>query len=251
MAFKDHFSGHAQSYARHRPTYPSALFEYLASVAPAREWAWDCGTGNGQAALGLAPYFERVLATDPSEEQLRNAFPHEKVTYRVALAEDPGIGPGTLDLVTVAQALHWFDVPRFFNEAKEALKPGGVIAVWCYSLCRIEPDLDEIVDRFYFDTVGPYWPRERALVDDGYRSLAFPFEEITAPQFTIELDWNLGDLISYLETWSPVRRYIERHGTDPVIEVARELGPAWGNPDEEKLVRWPIHMRVGRAPGSG
>ena len=126
-----------------------------------------------------------------------------------------------------------------------------MLAVWCYSLCRIEPGLDEIVDRFYFETVGPYWPKERALVDDGYRSLAFPFDEFSPPDLTIELTWNLNDLISYLQTWSPVRRYIERHGRDPVADVASELAPAWGNPEDEKLVRWPIHMRIGRVPPLG
>jgi len=248
MTFKDHFSGHADAYARHRPTYPPELFQYLASITGGHDLAWDCGTGNGQAAIGLAPYFKQVLATDPSEEQLRNAFPHEKVVYRVALAEEPGIDPATLDLVTVAQALHWFDVPRFFDVASKVLKPNGVIAVWCYSLCRITPQVDELVDRFYFETVGPYWPKERALVDDGYRSLAFPFDEMIAPDIDIKLRWSFDDLISYLQTWSPVRRFIERHGHDPVQDVAGELAPVWGDPSEEKLVRWPIHMRVGRDP---
>src|SRR5439155_3607676 len=130
MSFKDYFSAHASAYAKHRPQYPPALFEYLASVAKGHEWAWDCGTGNGQAALGLTPYFEHVLATDPSEEQIRNAFRHPKIVYRLARAEEPGVEPGTIDLITAAQALHWFDYAKFFEEAKKALKPDGVIAVW-------------------------------------------------------------------------------------------------------------------------
>src|SRR5438045_1897140 len=195
MTFKDYFSQHAGAYARHRPHYPPELFEYLASLPTERHLAWDCGTGNGQAAVGLAPYFERVIATDASADQLANAFPHEKVTYRVAIAGSAGLDPGSVDLITVAQALHWFDLEAFFEEVRRTLKPGGAIAVWAYALCRITPALDAIVDRFYFETVGPYWPKERKLVDDGYRSLVFPFNEIEPPTFAIELPWTLPHLL--------------------------------------------------------
>jgi SAM-dependent methyltransferase len=222
------------------------MFAYLASVAPGRDLAWDCGTGNGQAALGLTPYFERVIATDPSEEQLRNAFGHEKITYRLAPAEDPGIEAGALDLVTVAQALHWFDIDRFYEAAKRALKPGGVLAVWCYTLCRTSPGVDSIIDHFYHNTVGPYWPRERTIVDDAYRSISFPFDEWQAPDFSISLRWTLDDMLGYLRTWSPTRRYIEQHGLDPVDLISEELAAAWGNAAEEKPVLWPLHMRIGR-----
>jgi SAM-dependent methyltransferase len=244
MSFKDHFSAHAGEYARHRPHYPAEMFEYLASVARGHELAWDCGTGNGQAALGLTPYFERVIATDPSDEQLRNAFRHEKITYRLAQAENAGLDAGSVDLVTVAQALHWFDYMVFYEEARQALRPGGVLAVWCYTLCRVSPEVDKIIDTFYFDTVGPYWPKERLLVDDGYRSMAFPFDEFETPRFQIELLWSLEDMLAYLRTWSPMRRYFEAHGRDPVHEVAAPLGRAWGDAGP-RPVRWPIVMRAG------
>jgi SAM-dependent methyltransferase len=243
--FKDHFSKQASAYARHRPHYPPELFEYLASIAPRHDLAWDCGTGNGQAALGLTPYFDRVIATDPSEEQLRNAFQNEKIIYRQAPAEDPGIEPRSVDLVTVAQALHWFDIDRFFEQVKRVLVPEGVIAVWCYSLCRISPQLDPIVDRFYFETVGPYWPEERKLVDDMYRAIPFPFDEIQPPAFSIELGWTLDDMLGYLRTWSPTRLFIERNGLDPVSLIEGELGSAWGDLEQERAVIWPVHMRVG------
>jgi SAM-dependent methyltransferase len=248
LKWKDHFSKQASAYARHRPHYPPALFEYLASVAPAHNLAWDCGTGNGQAALSLTPYFDRVIATDPSEEQLRNAFPHDKVTYRQAPAENPGLDAQSVDLITVAQALHWFDIDRFFEQVKQALVPGGVIAVWCYALCRITPELDTIIDHFYFDKVGPYWPRERRLVDDMYRSIPFPFNEMQAPSFSIELSWTLDDLLGYLRTWSPTRRFIERNGHDPVSLIEDELASAWGNTQHERTVTWPIYMRIGLMP---
>jgi SAM-dependent methyltransferase len=246
MTFKDYFSQHANAYARYRPHYPPALFEYLASLPAQHHTAWDCATGNGQAALGLTPYFQRVIATDASPEQLANAFPHEKITYRVARAESAGLPPGSVDLITVAQAVHWFDIPAFFEEARRTLKPGGAIAVWAYGLSRISPSLDPIVDRFYSETVGPYWPSERKYVDDGYRSLVFPFDELQAPDFTVELSWSLAGLLGYLRTWSPVRRFIEAHGRDPVDDIEAELASAWGDASEEKPVRLPLNMRVGR-----
>lgn len=246
MVTKDYFAAHADEYARRRPHYPSELFEYLASVVASNELAWDCGTGSGQAAVGLAGYFDHVIATDPSAEQIRNAFRHPNVTYREATAEDSGIESGTIDLVTAAQALHWFDTERFFGEVGRVLKPGGVVAVWSYELCRIEPAEDAIVHDFYYNVVGS-WPRERKYVDAQYKNIVFPFEELTPPTFAIELHWNLADLLAYIRTWSPVRIYLEKHGTDPVTQIEAQLAEAWGDPREQKRATFPINMRIGRA----
>ena len=245
--FKDHFSRHADTYAKYRPRYSEEMFRYLASVAPSNDAAWDCGTGNGQAAVGLAQYFDRVFATDASEEQVHNAFPHEKVTYRVAPAEDSGLGVASVDLITVAQALHWFDTVRFFEEARRVLKPGGVVAVWAYTLCKVTPQVDTIVEDFYYNIVGPYWPPERRLVEEKYLTVAFPFDEFKAPPFTINLDWTLSDMMAYLQTWSPVRRYLEAHGTDPTELIAERLADGWGEPHDRKHVVFPIEMRIGRS----
>jgi SAM-dependent methyltransferase len=243
--FKDHFSSHAAEYARSRPTYPPALFEFVASLPGERALAWDVGTGNGQAAVGLAEHFERVIATDPSEEQLASAFPHPRVEYRRAPAEDSSLDSGAFDAVAVAQAAHWFDLDRFYGEVRRVLKPGGAVAIWCYMLTRVSPEVDEVIDRYYYDTVGPYWPRERRLVDDGYASLPFPFDEVPAPDLEISLPWTLADMIAYMRTWSPTRLYIKANGIDPVTLVEPELAAVWGSAAEPRSVTWPIRIRAG------
>src|SRR5437867_9645499 len=166
MTFKDHFSRQAADYAKFRPGYPQELFQYVGSVAPSRQLAWDCGTGNGQAAVGLASVFDRVIATDASEKQITNAEPHQRVDYRVAPAENSGIKSETIDLIMVAQALHWFDLDRFYAEARRVLKPNGVLAASAYNLLHIEPAIDEVINRYYYDVVGPFWPPERKLVEN-------------------------------------------------------------------------------------
>lgn len=246
MSFKDHFSAQAPDYARYRPNYPDDLFAWLAAQAPARGAAWDCGTGSGQAALGLAPFFSRVIATDPSASQIAHAAPHPRIDYRLAPAEAGGIESGTVDLVTVAQALHWFDIDRFFAEARRVLKPGGVIAAWTYTLLDVEAGIDELVSDFYRNVVGPFWPPERKMVDDRYRSLPFPFDPVAVPAFEIRTEWSLDDLLGYLGTWSATRAYMKAKGSDPLVELSRRLTPLWPDPEKKKTLRWPLHLRVGR-----
>lgn len=243
MTFKDYFSEQASIYARHRPQYPPELFEWLASVAPGHKRAWDCATGNGQAAVGLARHFNFVAATDPSTAQIGNAFRHDRIGYCVCTAEKPAVGSECMDVVTVAQALHWIKMDVFFEEARRALVPSGIIAVWAYSLCRVSPKIDPIIDEFYYWTVGPYWPKERAIVDEGYRTVVLPFKELEPPAFQIELDWHVDDMLAYLRTWSPVQRYIEAQGSNPVDLVRHKISNVWGA--GTKHVHWPLHLRVG------
>lgn len=243
--FKDYFSGHANDYARYRPRYPATLFAYLAGLPAQHECAWDCATGNGQAALGLVPFFERVLATDASQSQLESAERHEKITYSVAKAEHTEFEEGSIDLVTVAQALHWFDIEAFYAEVRRVLKHGGVFAVWVYNLLEISPAIDEPINRFYGETMGPYWPPERELIEKEYRSITFPFSEFQPPSFRMEASWSLFDLTGYLRTWSATKGFIKAHGFDPVAELTEELLPLWGSPDEPKQIRWPLILRVG------
>jgi ubiquinone/menaquinone biosynthesis C-methylase UbiE len=247
MNFKDYFSKQASEYTRYRPHYPEALFEYLATLVFSHQRAWDCATGSGQAALGLTPYFEEIIATDASEKQIANVFEHKKITYLIAPAEKTGIESHSVDLIVVAQALHWFELDRFYTEARRVLQEGGVLAVWSYSLLRISSAVDRVLDHFYTNVVGPFWPPERKLVDDKYQSISFPFEELAAPPFKMETSWNLNRLVGYLGTWSSVQKFKDKHDTDPIEVVTSDLRRAWGNPEDEKGIHWPIHMRVGRA----
>ena len=247
MSFKDHFSGHASDYARFRPRYPDALFEYLASIAPDRQCAWDCATGSGQAAVGLARHFARVIATDASAQQIDNAEPHERVEYRVAPAENSGLPDQSADIVTIAQALHWFDIPVFFEEARRVLRPDGIIAVWAYNLMTISPEIDPVVLHFYRETTGPFWPPERDIVEAGYQTIEFPFEELTTPEFQMETRWTLDQVLGYLRTWSATQKFIRARGIDPVSSLGEQITRFWEDPDEPRFVQWPLSVRIGRA----
>ena len=245
VAFRDLFSHGAIDYAAFRPRYPDALFAAIAERAPGRALAWDCGTGNGQAALGLAPYFRRVIATDASSAQLTRATAHPGVESRLAPAEASGLPAASVDVVTVAQAVHWFDLPAFYAETWRVLAPGGILAVWCYGLIEIAPHADTLVRDLYDHTLGPSWAPERRLVDAGYRTLPFPFAEFALPDLAIEATLTLDALAGYLRTWSAVHRYVEVHGDDPVAPLVRELAPWWGEAGAARPVRWPLAGRAG------
>lgn len=246
--FRDHFSGVAEGYARFRPGYPPALFAWLAERAPGKRLAWDCATGTGQAALGLAEHFARVVATDASAEQVERARPHPRVDFRVAPAERSGLDDHSADLVTVAQALHWFDIAAFFCEAGRVLRPGGLLAAWCYGN-PVLPDaaLDRVLVHFYDDVVGAYWPPERRLILEGYASIPFPFREVAAPPLVMEADLALDGLAGYLRTWSATSRYVQAHGVDPVGPLEERLRAGWGDPAATRRVRWPLAIRAGYA----
>ena len=247
MSFKDHFSGHANAYSRYRPEYPAELFDYLASLTPRREVALDCATGSGQAAVGLAKHFALVVATDGSVSQLQNAQRHPHVAYLGNLAEQPALQSGSVDLVVAAQAAHWFDHQKYYPEVKRVLRSGGAVALWTYGLAYVEPEIDAIVRHFYSDVVGSYWPPERRWVESAYRDLPFPWREIPAPSFQLNLQWDLDSLIGYLGTWSAVQRYTRATGQDPLPTLRAEIAPFWASPVESKPVTWPLYLRVGRA----
>ena len=246
MTFHDHFSGHAADYARFRPRYPETLFADLAALCDEHREAWDCGTGSGQAAVRLADYFDHVAATDASPQQLEHAQHHPRIAYRVAAETDSALADHSVDLVTVAQALHWFDAARFFAEVRRVLKPRGIVAVWCYNLSRIGEPFDSVLHRFYAETIGPYWPPERILVEQGYRGIEFPFEELPPPQCVMEQELSLVGLLNYLGTWSATKRFEQNQGHSPLPVLEDELLPLWGDPRQPRRVVWPLNVRVGR-----
>ena len=245
VTFKDHFSRQAADYAKFRPRYPREMFEYLGDIAPSRMLAWDCATGNGQAAVELAEVFRRVIATDASEKQISNAQPHKRVEYRVAPAENSGLQSETVNLVMVAQALHWFDLPRFYEEVRRVLKDGGVLAASAYKFFHITPKIDRLVNhRYYDEVVGLFWPPERALIEK-FEKLPFPFSEIETPSFQMIAQWNSEHLVGYLRSWSATQRFIAANNRDPLDEITDELRDAWGNPNQPRKVVWPLTLRVG------
>lgn len=246
-AFRDHFSRVATSYAEYRPHYPAALFEWLASELAGHERAWDCGTGSGQAAVALASHVGVVVATDASAAQLVNAHAASRVHYAVMRAEVAALANRSVDLLTVAQALHWFDIDRFFTEADRVLRPGGVLAVWSYGLATISPGIDRILARFYHDTLRRYWPVERAMVDTGYAGISLPYPEIPPRTFAMTASWSLLQLGGYLSTWSAVSRYRIALDSDPVPSVITALAPLWGSASTRD-VRWRLIPRVARKP---
>lgn len=241
--FKDHFSGHAEDYARHRPTYPPALFAYLAGVAGGRRLAWDCATGNGQAALALAPFFDRVVATDASPRQIAAAAARPGVEYRVEPAERSSLAPVSCDLVTVAQALHWFDRPRFYLEVRRVARPGAVVAAWAYDILQVTAEIDGLVHQLANAIVGSWWPPERRHIDEHYATIEFPFSELETPAFDMLAEWSAEACLSYLRTWSAVRRFQAAEKRDPVAVIEESLRRAWG--PGERQVRFPLIVRAG------
>jgi SAM-dependent methyltransferase len=245
MAYEDHFSPQSALYRRHRPHYPAELFAFLASLVPEHELAWDVGTGSGQAAVGLTRYFDHVLATDASAAQIENALYNERIEYRVCAAESIDLDSRSVDLVTAAQSLHWFDLGPFFEQVHRVLKPGGVFAAWCYMLTRVTPEIDKILDGYYLETVGPFWSPRIRYVDEHYATIPFPFEPVATPMIELKSIWSLDEMEGYLESWSATQEFMGVKGYDPVQEMHPQLARAWGAPERERLVRWPLYFRIG------
>jgi ubiquinone/menaquinone biosynthesis C-methylase UbiE len=249
--FADHFSAVATDYADARPSYPAALFDWLASRCARHELAWDCGAGSGQASLALAAHFARVFATDASAAQIARATPHPRVDYRVAPAECSGLDPHCADLVTVAQALHWFDADRFWPEVRRVARTGALCAAWTYGPLRVDGEeaAAHVQRRRAF--IAPWWPDERRHVENGYRELPFPFERLDAPAFAIEARWSVERLLGYLRSWSSVVRFRQARGEDPVQQLEAALRAAWGASDRGRMIRWPLAVLAGVVDDGG
>ncbi|MCB0705780.1 MAG: class I SAM-dependent methyltransferase [Saprospiraceae bacterium] len=242
---KDNFSQQADFYARFRPGYPDALFDWVFQQITSFERAWDCGTGNGQIALKLADRFEVVLATDISEAQLDKATPRENIMYRVSRAEQTDMPMEFFDLITIGQALHWFDFDAFFAEAKRVIKPGGWLAAWGYELCTLPEKLNPVIHSFYHDVLGDYWDPERRHVDNAYADIPFPFLVIPTPKFVQTMHWDLEEMEGFLNTWSAVQHYRKATGEDPVKHVMKDLNKLWPS-GEKQVVSFPLFLKMGK-----
>lgn len=249
--FKDHFSSGSADYAAHRPTYPIELVDELAKLSPGRKLALDCGCGTGQLSVLLAERFDAVVATDASAAQIEKAQAREGVTYRAALAEDSGLPDGSVDLITVAQAAHWLDLEKFYGEVRRVARLDAAVALVTYGVLHVEGPVDPVVQHFYYDTIGPYWPAERRHVEEGYRNLPFPFKERQLPKLAIGVSWRLEDLVGYVTTWSAVKAAEKALGTNPVAAFEEELRKTWGDPEVRRRVTWPLSLRVGNVQPTG
>lgn len=248
--FKDHFSVAADGYAEARPDYPPALIERLTRGLAPSAVAWDCGCGSGQLSHGLADRVARLIATDASAAQIARARPHPRIDYRVAAAEASGLGPSSIDFVVAAQAAHWFDLPAFYQEVRRVARPGARVALVCYGLMVIEGDAaaDAVNRAFQLDTVGPWWPPERALVDRGYADIDFPFAEGPPERYVMRQHWPLARVLAYVDTLSAVKQCRVATGDDPLPMLAADLAPLWGAADRPKPVSWPVFVRLGTVP---
>jgi SAM-dependent methyltransferase len=242
----DLFSRQAATYAAARPRYPATLYEAILAVTRGRSVAWDCATGNGQAAVDLARYFASVRATDASAEQLKHASRAPNVRYHVARAEDSGLPAAGIDLTTVAQALHWLDHARFYEEVRRVSVPGGVFAAWTYGYCHAGEDVESILRDFEDGLLGPYWDPRRRWVHEGYRTIPFPFVEVPMPAFELRVEWSLSQLGGYLRSWSAVANYRQARGHDPVAPLLDQIVKQWGAPEHTRVIVWPLSVRVGR-----
>jgi SAM-dependent methyltransferase len=240
------FSPLAERYARARPTYPDELYAWLAGLLDRRDLAWDCATGNGQAARGLAPHFARVVATDTSAEQLRHAPGHPRIEYRRAPAESSGLTDATVDLATVAAALHWFDHAAFGRELRRVVRPGGVFAAWSYHAGRVEPPFDELFRRLYWDLLHPFFAAGARHVDASYESIELPGEAVPAPPFRVRVTWNRRQLLDYVDSWSAVAGFTAARGHHPAREVGAELDRLFPDPEAPRELSMPLVLRVRR-----
>jgi len=242
---KDNFSVGSDKYAQYRPTYPVDFYDYLKSIVPVRQNAWDCGTGNGQVAYELAKIFDRVFATDISQAQIDNAQHAGNITYSVQPAEKTNFEDSQFDLIVVAQAIHWFDFEKFYAEVIRTAKENAFICVVGYGRIEITEQIDNTITSFYNNVIGAYWDKERKYIDEDYKTIPFPFTEIGTPKFINRLQWNFEHLIGYLNTWSAVKHFIKKNGYNPVDKLQSELKRYWDD-NQIREIRFNLLMRLGQ-----
>lgn len=242
-----HFNQGTEQYLHCRPDYPTVLFDYLAQLVDPDVTVWDCGTGNGQAAKALAERFSKVIATDINQSQLDVALQASNIDYILTPAENTPIKSDSIGLITVAQALHWFNFPLFYKEIKRVSISDGIIAAWCYSLGTFNNSIDVPVKKLYYEILGTeFWPKERFYIDEEYQTIPFPFTLLKAPEFKIHKHINFNQLIGYLSTWSAVKEFQKRQQMNPLDLIFDDLKSQWGDPDIEHEIIWPLHCLIGK-----
>jgi ubiquinone/menaquinone biosynthesis C-methylase UbiE len=243
---KDNFSQQAATYANFRPSYPQILYDFILQHVDNQGVVWDCATGNGQAAKALAAHFKQVYATDMSAKQVENAVQKPNITYDIQPAEYTNFPPQYFDLITVAQAAHWFNFDKFYAEVRRVAKPQATIAIWGYGMSSLDnPTVDALFQHFYKVITHPYWDKERAYVDAHYKTLPFPFQEIETPNFTIKMTWDLQAIEGYLNSWSAVQHFIRQEGYNPVDNFMTEIRQFWTE-NETQTVRFPVFLKLAK-----
>jgi SAM-dependent methyltransferase len=245
----DFFSHQSAYYATYRPTYPKELYDFVNSLVADKKLVWDVATGNGQAAIHLADYFQHVYATDLSQQQLHNAKRTSNIEYRLEHAEKCSLPDLSVDLITVATAIHWFDLDGFYKQVKRVLKPEGILFAWSYGGCKINPEIDRVIDYFNFEYLYDYW-HEGAKMNwnDKYRSLPMPYPILETPAFIAKANYTLQEVMNYMYSWSGVQEYIKREGKNPLLDIKNELLAVWGDEAEKKEVNWYLHSKCCRKP---
>lgn len=243
----DHFSHRSESYKKYRPSYPAELYSEILQFVNTKDNCWDCGTGNGQVAVELSKHFVKVFATDISQNQLNSAEKRNNIIYKKVRAERTGFEDDQFDLITVAQAIHWFDFEEFQSEVQRVAKNGAILAIWGYGLIKITPPIDHFMNLFYKDTIGSYWSVERKHVDHAYETIPFNFKQLNKDRaIVMKYNWDLKQLEGYLNTWSSVQNFMKAHnGYNPVTELINRLRNKW-NENEKKEIRFPVFLKVGR-----
>ncbi len=245
MDTKNLFNEQAKLYATARPLYPPEIFEWIASISPAKEVVWDCGTGTGQAAIGLAKYFANVEATDVSPRQIENAFPISNVRYQMMPAENTDFPEQYFDVINVALALHWFDLEPFWNEVKRVARPGALFVTYWYDWPTLNEQFDKIFKKELLEPLSPFWSPKLKLCWNDYADVNFPFERIQTPNFEIQNQWSFEDFSNYVQTWSAIRGFVNKHGQEHLMHIISRLHQAWGSNENPKTVRLPLKIIAG------
>jgi ubiquinone/menaquinone biosynthesis C-methylase UbiE len=246
MTALDLFSDKSNLYAQARPTYPQSLYDFLSSCVADKNKVWDCATGSGQAAIALAELFNEVQATDLSEQQISQATLKDRIIYSVQPAERTNFADNNFDLITVAQAIHWFDFEKFWPEALRVLKPSGIFAAWGYDWLKISPEIDTAIHENILQIIRPYWAKQNQLIWDGYKDIQFPFEKITAPKITMNQHWNLPQVLNYIHTWSATRQCMQDRGMEFFDIATKKIEAVWGDARDVKEIAMNLHLYVGR-----